>query len=237
MGDASEAVRPMFKPLPPEVERARVIAAGVLLVTTIIAAFLIVTRPKPPEALRTDRLTEFAGNVGECRRALAQAGFEAPRAEDVSEGARCGYRNAVTLSASPIGFSEAPTTNCALAAALVLWQRDVVAPAAERHLGQAVARIEMGGPAYACRPVAGRRDGRMSEHARANAIDISGFTLADGRVLAVRGGWRGAAGERRFLRAVRDGACERFRTVLSPDYNRAHADHLHLDMGGYALCR
>jgi len=227
----------MFKHLPPEVERARVIAAGVLLVTTIIAAFLIVTRPKPPEALRTDRLTEFAGNVGECRRALASAGFEAGRAEDVTGGARCGYRNAVTLASTPIGFSQAPTANCALAAALVLWQRDVVAPAAERHLGQAVSRIEMGGPVYSCRAVAGRRDGRMSEHARANAIDISGFTLADGTTLAVGGGWRGTPAQRRFLRAVRDGACERFRAVLSPDYNRAHADHLHFDMGGYELCR
>jgi hypothetical protein len=227
----------MFKPLPPEVERARVIAAGVLLVTTIIAAFLIVTRPKPPEALRTDRLTEFAGNVGECRRALELAGFEAPRAEDVSEGARCGYRNAVTLTATPIGFSQAPTANCALAAALVLWQRDVVAPAAERRLGQTISRIEMGGPVYSCRAVAGRRDGRMSEHARANAIDISGFTLADGTVLQVRRGWRGTAAERAFLRDIRDGACERFRVVLSPDYNRAHADHLHFDMGGYEMCR
>ena len=101
------------------------------------------------------------------------------------------YRNAVTLASAPIAFSQAPTANCALAAALVLWQRDVVAPAAERHLGQAVSQVEMGGPVYSCRPVAGRRDGRMSEHARANAIDISGFVLADGTILAVRGGWRG----------------------------------------------
>lgn len=227
----------MFKPLPPEVERARVVAAGVLLVTTIIAAFLIVTRPKPPEALRTDRLMEFVGNVSECRRALAEAGFATEQAADVAEGARCGYRDAVILGSAPIGFSQAPTANCGLAAALVLWQRDVVAPAAERRLGQTISRIEMGGPVYSCRAVAGRRDGRMSEHARANAIDISGFTLADGTVLQVRRGWRGSAAERAFLRDIRDGACERFRVVLSPDYNRAHADHLHFDMGGYEMCR
>jgi hypothetical protein len=100
-----------------------------------------------------------------------------------------------------------------------------------------VARIELSGPAYACRPIAGRRDRRMSEHASANAVDISGFTLVDGSVLTVAQGWRGSARERAFLRAVRDGACGHFEAVLSPDYNRAHADHLHFDLGRDKLCR
>jgi hypothetical protein len=227
----------MFKPLPPEVERARVVAACALLALAVLMALLLVTRPKPPEKLRVERLGAFAEDVGACRAALAEAGFTAEPAPDVRENRRCGYRDAVTLSLSSQAFSTPPTVSCAAAAALALWQRDVVGPAAARHLRQPVARIELGGPAYSCRAVAGRRDGRMSEHASANAIDVSGFTLADGRVLQVRQGWRGSAGDRAFLRAVRDGACGRFRVVLSPDYNRAHADHLHFDMGAYELCR
>ena len=65
---------------------------------------------------------------------------------------------------------------------------------------------------------------------RANAVDIAGFRLADGdadqRRLAT-GATTGAKG--RFLREVRDGACDLFATVLSPDYNAAHRDHFHLD--------
>ncbi len=227
----------MFKPLPREVERARVIAAGALLVLALLMAGLMGTRPKPPESLRVERLEAFSKDVGACRRAIAEAGFLTEVAPNLRESSECGYRQAVTLTRSAQGFSTPPLTSCAAAAALALWQRDVVAPSAARHLGQAVMRVELGGPAYACRAVAGRRDGRMSEHARANALDISGFTLADGRVLRVRQGWRGASDEQAFLRAIRDGACGRFRTVLSPDYNRAHADHLHFDMGGNELCR
>lgn len=226
-----------FKPLPREVERARVIAASALLVLALLMAGLMITRPKPPPALRVERLEAFADDVGACRRALAEAGVLTMPAANLRESGQCGYRDAVTLMRSAQAFSTPPTTSCAAAAALALWQRDVVAPAASRHLGQAVVRIELGGPAYACRGVAGRTDGRMSEHARANALDISGFVLADGRAIKVRQGWRGTAGEQAFLRTVRDGACGRFRTVLSPDYNRAHADHLHFDMGAHELCR
>ena len=64
-----------------------------------------------------------------------------------------------------------------------------------------------------------------------------GFTLADGTALTVENGWRGRPQQRAFLRAVRDGACERFDAVLSPDYNRAHSDHLHFDLGPDKLCR
>lgn len=76
---------------------------------------------------------------------------------------------------------------------------------------------------------------------RADAIDVSGFRLADGTRIAVARDWRddhrGA-----FLRDIRDGACKLFATILSPDYNAAHADHLHLDQAnrrrfGWRACR
>ncbi|HZW16829.1 MAG TPA: extensin family protein, partial [Brevundimonas sp.] len=78
------------------------------------------------------------------------------------------------------------------------------------------------------------------EHARANALDIAGVTLADGRTVSVAGDWdgegrRGQEG-RAFLKRIRTGACRVFSTVLTPDYNEAHADHLHLDGAPRGLC-
>ena len=134
-------------------------------------------------------------------------------------------------------YSQPVVSSCALAAALVVWERDVVLPAAERRLGANVARIELAAPAYQCRPIAGRTDHRMSEHARANAIDISGFTLVNGRVITIADGWRGRPVERDFLREVRTGACGVFQGVLSPDYNSDHRNHLHFDLGRDKMCR
>ncbi len=76
----------------------------------------------------------------------------------------------------------------------------------------------------------------MSEHAYANAWDVTGFELADGRVVSVQAHWNDAGSLRTFLRAVRDDACNIFRVVLGPDYNDAHHDHLHVDMGGGSRC-
>jgi len=91
---------------------------------------------------------------------------------------------------------------------------------------------------YSCRNVAG--SGRRSAHATGEAIDIAGFLLADGRRISVKNGWHGGSErEREFLRVVRQSACKRFDTVLSPDYNSAHHDHLHLEgvIGTKSYCR
>lgn len=222
-------------------ERARLIAAGVLAVVALIAFALIMTLPPrvdiSPTALNAARLAEFATDVPACRAALAASGFASAPVPDVDGPGRCGYSNAVELTRSAHALSEPMVSTCALAAGLALWERDVVDAAAERHLHQRVARIELAGETYTCRPIAGRRDRRLSEHAFANAVDIRGFTLDDGRVITVAQGWRGRRAERAFLRAVRDGACRHFQAVLSPDYNRAHRDHLHFDLGRDKMCR
>lgn len=127
---------------------------------------------------------------------------------------------------------------CAVTAAMALWNRDVVQPLAREYFGQRVVALENLG-SYNCRKIAGRQ--AQSEHSTANAIDISAFVLADGTRIALINDW--APGDRRseFLHAVRDGSCGLFGTVLSPDYNRAHADHFHLDMAartaGWSVCR
>ena len=110
-----------------------------------------------------------------------------------------------------------------------LWRTDSLEPAAQEIFGRDIARIEHLG-AYSCRRLYGRDSGAWSEHATGNAIDIAGFVLEDGTRISVLGDWEGDDDEARFLRRVRDGACDAFATTLSPDYNAAHADHFHLDM-------
>jgi hypothetical protein len=94
--------------------------------------------------------------------------------------------------------------------------------------------------AYNCRRMYGRSSGRWSEHATGNALDVAAFVLADGRRVSLAGNWTGKGAEAAFLRRVRDDACDVFGTVLSPDYNAAHADHFHLDQasrGFGTVCR
>ena len=70
-----------------------------------------------------------------------------------------------------------------------------------------------------------------------NALDVSAFRLDDGRRVSVLDGWQGPAEQQAFLAQVQEGACALFRGVLGPDYNAAHRNHFHLDMGPYGLCR
>jgi len=116
-----------------------------------------------------------------------------------------------------------------------------VQPAAWRRLGARVVAIEHLG-SYNCRRLYGRPSGDWSEHAHANALDVAAFRLADGRRVAVVKDWTGGGAKAAFLRDVRDGGCRLFATVLSPDYNAAHRDHLHLDQAprgalGWRACR
>jgi hypothetical protein len=130
---------------------------------------------------------------------------------------------------------------CPLAANFTAWAKHAVRPAAKKYLGSDVIKIETMGT-YNCRNVNGGRSGKLSEHAFGNAVDVSAFILADGRRVSVLSGWNGKADERAFLRRLHESACKRFGTVLGPNYNAAHANHFHFDMGksmkdGSAYCR
>lgn len=183
------------------------------------------------------QLARLKGDSDECRALLKRAGVRIEPVSDSHESAFCGFRDAVDVERSNIPWSLAPLRlSCPMAAALALWERRVVMPAAEQHLGSKVTRIDHFGT-YACRRVAGNRSGRPSQHATANAIDVAAFRLADGRQIAVRAQWRQDTDEAAFLHAVRDNSCRIFAAVLGPDYNDAHADHFHLDMGPYSICR
>jgi hypothetical protein len=109
------------------------------------------------------------------------------------------------------------------------WVKHVITPTAEYYFGSPVVTMKVAA-SYGCRPINHQSGGRLSEHGYANALDISSFTLADGRTVTVKGGWWGDERERLFLRAVHDGACREFTTVLGPNADKFHHDHFHVDL-------
>ncbi|HVV32773.1 MAG TPA: extensin family protein [Vitreimonas sp.] len=223
-------------------ELARRVAGGALVFLAVLAFALIMAEPHradlTPPALRADRILAFRQDANACRDALASAQFATVPVPNVSGPGACGYSDAVEVATSVYPASQPIPSSCALAAGLMLWERDVVAKAAQQRLGTTVTEIEIAGAPFQCRPIAGRRDHRLSEHAYANAIDIGGFKLANGRVVTIAQSWRrGSDQEKAFLRDVRGGACRYFQAVLSPDYNRDHANHLHFDLGRDKICR
>ncbi len=199
-----------------------------------------------PIGLFTGRkLADLAGEGPRCRALLTEAGVRHTALPARSDGAQCGYADAVRFTNGgsreiawrPDGLG----TSCAVAAAMALWEWHVVQPAARRHFGRDVVSIEHFG-SYNCRRLYGRDEGAWSEHATANAVDIAAFVLDDGARISLIGDWAEDDAKGRFLREVRDGACDLFATVLSPDYNEAHRDHLHFDQArrgamGWRACR
>ena len=135
----------------------------------------------------------------------------------------------------------AATLTCAMVPAIETWMSESVQRAAAAVYGQPVVQVHSLG-SYSCRRMNnGSNTRHISEHAYADAIDISGFSLADGREVMVRTGWRGSPEDQEFLRAVFVGACETFHTVLGPGSDGHHEDHFHLDLmrhaGAHHICR
>ena len=190
----------------------------------------------PVGAATAVKLTRLESDPAGCRAVLGEAAVATRDLPARDDAGFCGLSDGVAIRAgtSPLRPAGPPMT-CAVALSYALWERQVVRPAARGILGAELAAVEHYGT-YACRRVGGGEGGRASEHATANALDVAGFRLADGRRVTVAADWGdGEAG--RFLRAVRDGACGTFETVLGPDYNAAHRDHLHLDRGAFRICR
>jgi hypothetical protein len=190
----------------------------------------------PPNALTGLKLHWMTARPEACFAAFAASGIAVTRVPDRRSGEGCAIENAVWLTGALRASPADPVTTCPLAAAWVLFERNTLQPAARAHLGTEVTGLRHFGT-YACRNVNHAAAGRRSEHATANAIDIAGFLLRDGREVRLATAWPGSGPEAAFLRSVRDGACRWFRAVLGPDYNAAHQDHFHFDMGPWRLCR
>lgn len=168
-------------------------------------------------------------DMAQCTGTLNTLGVRYTRLPDRDHGGGCVLRGTVQLSHIGLETSNLGAMTCPLAAHFAAWARYGVQPAARAILGSPVVRIETMGT-YNCRRIAG--SSQLSQHAHGNAVDVATFVLADGRRISVRNGWHGAGESGQFLRTVHASACRRFRTVLGPDFNAAHRDHLHFDMGG-----
>ncbi len=129
----------------------------------------------------------------------------------------------------PAAVTPPATLACPLVSALDRWVSEGVQPAALHWFGTQVTEIKQIG-SYSCREIVGSGTSSMSEHAFGDALDIAGFTLADGRKITVKDGWHGAPEEQGFLHDVQLYACETFTTVLAPGYNVYHYDHMHVDL-------
>jgi hypothetical protein len=170
-----------------------------------------------------------------CRAALGTASqLRATPLADRRIDGDCGFDNVMRNDATPVAFSPHVTATCAMTAALYWYQRRLQ-PVALAQLHSRLVGINQLGT-FACRNVNNEAVGNRSEHATANAIDVAGFRLADGRVIPVARDYGKPTPEGRFLDAAHDAACQVFNTVLGPRYNRLHAGHFHLDMGRTGIC-
>ncbi len=183
----------------------------------------------PPGWATATKISALADDTRECRAVLERSQIDYTVLAPTGEGA-CARPDRTRLDAYPF-TPDRPATTCRVAIALQLWERDALASAAQELFDSNVERIEHLG-AFSCRRLYGRGSGPWSEHATGNAVDIAGFVLADGTRISVLRDWASGDDKAALLRRVRDGACRSFSTVLSPDYNAAHADHFHLDMRG-----
>lgn len=195
----------------------------------------------PPGLVRDWKLARAAGDPARCLAVLDAAGVGYEPVPDRDTGPGCGFRNAVRLGAlGELRFDPLPLS-CRAALSFAVWERHSLQPAARDAYDVPVTRLEHFG-SYACRAIRGRADERRSSHAMADAIDVAGFVLADGKRLRVARDHpltartpdeRDAA----FLARVEAEACRSFPLVLGPGYNAAHRDHFHLERAGsFRLC-
>lgn len=202
-----------------------------------------------PGLLTRYKLSRARNDPARCLAALATTGMQYDTLPDRTTGEGCGFQNAVRLRTAAVRIGAPLSLSCPMALSFFMWEKHALQPAAQLHMGQRVAGIDHLG-SYACRNV-NRGEGAppnapahaRSRHATANALDISAFTLADGKRITVLKDWpdEDAAtvpGPRELLlRDAHSGACKYFKGVLGPDYNAVHKDHFHLETGGYSMCR
>lgn len=221
------------------------ICTGWLAATTYGDTWQLPDRDNPwaPLAIRETpgwttryKLGRLENDPPACLAALRGSAARFEPLHDREAGPGCGLRDTVRITSIGASVSQPFTLTCPAAVALMMWERHSVAPEALRVFGSPLRRIDHFG-SFACRNVYGRATGPRSQHATANAFDVAGFVLQNGRRITVARDWRGEGPDADFLHRIHAGACGYFSAVFGPDYNAAHADHFHLDRGPYRSCR
>jgi hypothetical protein len=186
-----------------------------------------VVRDEPWRA-EEERACLASGLVQETPYVTFRASLGGPLGDTGACGALKPFRMMAAAHGS-VALAPAALVRCPMVHAIDYWTERIVKPAARRYLGADVVAVKVAS-SYACRPINHVNGAYLSEHGLANALDVAGFGLADGRVVRVKSWWSGSPAERRFLLAVRKGSCAVFTTVLGPGYDALHHDHVHLDL-------
>jgi len=164
-----------------------------------------------------------------CARRLSEVAVWAPP-PPLTGGADCGSEDVLRLDAvimpdrTRVAMEPPAVLRCSMAAEVVRWIRDDVGPAALR-LGSPLAAVN-NAASYTCRGRNGQRGAKISEHGRANALDVASVRLANRTVAA----FTDPAVSRPFREAMRVSACGRFSTVLGPGSDGFHEHHVHVDL-------
>lgn len=201
------------------------------------------TRP-PPEPETPPILAEDPAKHEQCLKDLADLGTIFETAAPIDDGDGCGISRPITVRDILPGIKLAPeaTFRCETALQLAKLTRETIIPAARIALAD---KGDLKGihqaSAYVCRNRNGAETGKISEHARGNAIDIAALEFEKGTVPMVIAAQDDGSLPAAFQRSLNASACLYFTTVLSPGSDEAHQDHLHLDVierkSGYRFCR
>jgi hypothetical protein len=203
-----------------------------------LSPFPPISLEERPEWFLDTRLAALRRDRPLCEAVLKGPHIDAASIPDSPFKNGCGWQNAVRFQTVGGARLGADRMTCEMAAALALWVEHDVQPLAQSLLGERVTSIgDMG--TYDCRNILGNAmlKNVRSQHATANAIDVSGFTLAGGRQISILKDWSGKGPEARFLKEVHGRACRYFRVALGPEYNAAHKNHFHFDRGAFSRCK
>jgi len=198
------------------------------------------TAPSAPSGEAAPAASDQPAAPSACRLALTDAIAIAPSIPPVKGPGACGGDDLVRLESvvlsdkRRVAVKPAAILRCRMAAAVAQWVREDIAPLAA-GLGTTVSELD-NFDSFECRGRNRVAGAKLSEHGRANALDVRGVKLANGRMLSLT--------DRDAPRDVREKAmvsvCERFTTVLGPGSDGYHEDHIHLDLAerrnGYRIC-
>ena len=198
--------------------------------------FMPLTLDDPPGRITQYKLRRLTPEA--CASLLSQANQrDLIRTQPVADsGGACPLNNVVRVrDFGPVSLNSSFLASCPMAVASTMY----ALRSREQTLQQMqspLVRISHVG-SYACRNIYHRTEGRLSEHATADAWDVTGFQLANGQRLTVSQHWQQPTDKAAMLHTLWRGGCQVFGNALGPDYNAAHTTHFHLGMRGAGYCR
>lgn len=193
--------------------------------------------PRPPLTIASEPDDQHQA----CLKALTAIGATFKEIARIDDGNGCGIDKPIALSSPLPGIEFKPEgkMRCEAALALAQWMKESVIPSAAALDNGKIVTINQAST-YVCRLRNNASTGKISEHARGNAIDVASFTFENGKTIAIEPRREDPTLTGAFQRAASASACLYFTTVLDPESDAAHETHFHLDViernGGFRYC-